>query len=188
MEIHRVREFYFRPLCEDSETGDENDGSEETGTRDDDEERLAAKTSSVTPRPRARSVWNVDGELVTHSAIHVKYEPVSFIYDYFYRLSAWYCIGIVKKILSWSLMRVTGSTLWFPNLPSFVPWDPELISILVSLFSGCIAILFAYLPEELKNVTILHRAQFVEDVEFSLNFRLLEAVILFHDSLGHRSW
>ncbi|XP_058968829.2 ceramide kinase-like [Pocillopora verrucosa] len=72
VEIHRVREFYFRPLCEDSETGDENDGSEETGTRDDDEERLAAKTSSVTPRPRARSVWNVDGELVTHSAIHVK--------------------------------------------------------------------------------------------------------------------
>ena len=89
MEIHRVREFYFRPLGEDSEPGDENDGSEETGTRDDDEERLAAKTSSVTPRPRARSVWNVDGELVTHSAIHVKYEPVSFIYDYFYRLSAW---------------------------------------------------------------------------------------------------
>ncbi|RMX53273.1 hypothetical protein pdam_00015268 [Pocillopora damicornis] len=66
VEIHRVREFYFRPLCEDSETGDENDGSEETGTRDDDEERLAAKTSSVTPRPRARSVWNVDGEVHRH--------------------------------------------------------------------------------------------------------------------------
>ena len=76
MEIHRVREFYFRPLNEESEPGDEADGYEETGTREDDEERLAANTSSVTPRPRARSVWNVDGELVTHPAIHIKYEPV----------------------------------------------------------------------------------------------------------------
>ena len=74
MEIHRVREFYFRPLTDDSEFGDETDGIEETGAREDDEERLAAKTSSSTSRPRARSIWNVDGELVTHPAIHIKYE------------------------------------------------------------------------------------------------------------------
>ena len=75
MEVHRVREFYFRPLTEENELGDDSDGIEETGTRDDDDERLAAKTSSSAPsRPRARSIWNVDGELVTHPAIHIKYE------------------------------------------------------------------------------------------------------------------
>ena len=69
-----MREFYFRPLSEESELGDEADGIEETGAREDDEERLAAKTSSSTSRPRARSIWNVDGELVIHPAIHIKYE------------------------------------------------------------------------------------------------------------------
>jgi len=72
VEVHRVREFYFRPLTEENETGDEADGIEESGTREDDEERLAAKTSASTSRPRARSIWNVDGELVPHPAIHVK--------------------------------------------------------------------------------------------------------------------
>lgn len=74
VEVHRVREFYFRPLAEESELENETDGIEETGAREDDEERLAAKTSSSTSRPRARSIWNVDGELVTHPAIHIKYE------------------------------------------------------------------------------------------------------------------
>ncbi|XP_020600434.1 ceramide kinase-like [Orbicella faveolata] len=72
VEVHRVREFYFRPLAEESELENETDGIEETGAREDDEERLAAKTSSSTSRPRARSIWNVDGELVTHPAIHIK--------------------------------------------------------------------------------------------------------------------
>lgn len=36
-------EFYFWFLCEDSEIGDENDGSEEIGIRDDDEEWLVVK-------------------------------------------------------------------------------------------------------------------------------------------------
>ena len=74
MEIHRVREFYFRPLAEESELDNETDGFEDTGAREDDEERLATRTSSSTSRPRARSIWNVDGELVTHPAIHIKYE------------------------------------------------------------------------------------------------------------------
>ena len=74
VEVHRVREFYFRPLAEEGELDNETDGIEETGTREDDEERLAAKTSSSTSRPRARSIWNVDGELVTHPAVHIKYE------------------------------------------------------------------------------------------------------------------
>ena len=74
MEVHRVREFYFRPLADESDPGDEADSVEETGAREDDEERLAAETSSSTSRPRARSIWNVDGELVTHPAIHIKYE------------------------------------------------------------------------------------------------------------------
>ena len=74
VEVHRVREFYFRPQAEESELENETDGIEETGTREDDEERLAAKTSSSSSRPRARSIWNVDGELVTHPAIHIKYE------------------------------------------------------------------------------------------------------------------
>lgn len=69
-----MREFYFRPLVEENEAGDEADGREEFGSREGDEERLAAKTSSSTPRPRARSLWNVDGELITHPAIHIKYE------------------------------------------------------------------------------------------------------------------
>ena len=69
-----MREFHFRPLSDAIETGDEPDGPEEFGTREDDEERLAAKTSSSTSRPRARSIWNVDGELVTHPAIHIKYD------------------------------------------------------------------------------------------------------------------
>lgn len=74
VEIHRVREFYFRPLVEESDIENETDGFEETGAREDDEERLAAQTSSSSSRPRARSIWNVDGELVTHPAIHIKYE------------------------------------------------------------------------------------------------------------------
>lgn len=74
-----MREFYFRPLTEENETGDEADGIEESGTREDDEERLAAKTSASTSRPRARSIWNVDGELVPHPAIHVKYAHLSKI-------------------------------------------------------------------------------------------------------------
>ena len=76
-----MREFYFRPLAEENETGDETDGVEELGTREDDEERLAAKTSSSRPRPRAKSIWNVDGELITHPALHIKYERfLNYIY------------------------------------------------------------------------------------------------------------
>lgn len=67
-----MREFHFRSSNEESDAGHEIDGVEETDTREDDEERLAAKTSSTAPRPRARSLWNVDGELVTHPAIHIK--------------------------------------------------------------------------------------------------------------------
>ena len=78
VEVHRVREFYFRPFAEESDLENETDGSEETDTREDDEERLAANTSSSTSRPRARSIWNVDGELVTHPAIHIKYELLLF--------------------------------------------------------------------------------------------------------------
>lgn len=74
VEVHRVREFYFRPFAEESDLENETDGIEETGMREDDEERLAAKTSTSTSRPRTRSIWNVDGELVTHPAIHIKYE------------------------------------------------------------------------------------------------------------------
>ena len=76
VEVHRVREFSFRPLGDDTETEDLTDGREESGTRDDDQEWLAGKITSSTARPRLMSVWNVDGELITHPGIDVKYERV----------------------------------------------------------------------------------------------------------------
>lgn len=72
VEVHRVREFSFRPLGDDTETEDLTDGREESGTRDDDQEWLAGKITSSTARPRLMSVWNVDGELITHPGIDVK--------------------------------------------------------------------------------------------------------------------
>ena len=67
-----MSEFSFRPLGEESEPVDEADGREESGTREGDQEWLAGKITSSAPRLGPRSVWNVDGELITYPAINVK--------------------------------------------------------------------------------------------------------------------
>jgi len=72
VEVHRVSEFSFRPLGEESEPVDEADGRERSGTKEGDKEYLAGKITSSAPRLGPRSVWNVDGELITHPAIDVK--------------------------------------------------------------------------------------------------------------------
>ncbi|XP_015773341.1 PREDICTED: ceramide kinase-like [Acropora digitifera] len=72
VEVHRVSEFSFRPLGEESEPVDEAEGREKSGTKEGDKEYLAGKITSSAPRLGPRSVWNVDGELITHPAIDVK--------------------------------------------------------------------------------------------------------------------
>ena len=67
-----MKEFNFRPLNDDNESWEGSDYVEEPGAREGDEEALAAEASSSTSRPRLKSVWNVDGELIHHPAINIK--------------------------------------------------------------------------------------------------------------------
>jgi len=95
VEVHRVSEFSFRPLGEESEPVDEADGREKSGTKEGDKEYLAGKITSSSPRLGPRSVWNVDGELITHPAIDVKYDTLRFLFSV--------CNGGVLYGLIWTI-------------------------------------------------------------------------------------
>ena len=66
VEVHRVKEFSFRPA---SRSEDEDLCSGNHSTTEDGERSLTQNRQSKQTR---HSVWNVDGEIINEPAIHVR--------------------------------------------------------------------------------------------------------------------
>ena len=75
VEVHRVKEFSFRPVM-NANSEDEEDNTTTFSTAPQDCERtLNLKRTGAKPSTRQlrHSVWNVDGEIIDEPAIHVRY-------------------------------------------------------------------------------------------------------------------
>ena len=74
VEVHRVKEFSFRPVM-NVNSEDEEDNRHATTTTQDCESSLNITRSrrKQPTRQLCHSVWNVDGEIIDEPAIHVRY-------------------------------------------------------------------------------------------------------------------
>ena len=71
VEVHRVKEFSFRPVsCTDSEDEELCTATHST-PREYNERTLNLR--EIKTKQQGHSVWNVDGEIIDEPAIHVRY-------------------------------------------------------------------------------------------------------------------
>lgn len=89
MEVHRVKEFSFRPISSVVSEDDESDTEACSSKQECDGKLTRQARSRGKERSQSRhSVWNVDGEIIDEPAIHVRYGSCS-IHD----IKLKYCEG-----------------------------------------------------------------------------------------------
>lgn len=68
VEVHRVKEFSFRPVV-NATSEDEEENRPVSSTTENCESSFNVKRT----KQLCHSVWNVDGEIIDEPAIHVRY-------------------------------------------------------------------------------------------------------------------
>jgi hypothetical protein len=74
VEVHRVKEFSFRPVSRVDSENDELCTASHSSMAADYERNLNITRNRTKPqRQLQHSVWNVDGEIIDEPAVHVRY-------------------------------------------------------------------------------------------------------------------